>query len=84
MVVHHPEGIHSLLYITILAVLGSAMAIILVVRLIQASSALFGSFVTYLIPVISIMWGLIAGETINFVTLCSLLLILSGIIIAGL
>ena len=83
-VVHNPEGIHSLLYITILAVLGSAMAIVLVVRLIQSSSALFGSFVTYLIPVVSIIWGLVVGETINFVTLFSLLLIMSGIIIAGL
>jgi len=82
-VVQNPEGIHSLLFIAILAVLGSAMAIVLVVRLIQASSALFGSFVTYLIPVVSIMWGIVAGETINFVTLFSLLLILSGIIIAG-
>jgi drug/metabolite transporter (DMT)-like permease len=82
--VHNPQGIHSLLYIMILAILGSAMAIVLVVRLIQASSALFGSFVTYLIPIVSIMWGLLAGETINFVTLFSLLLIMSGIIIAGL
>ena len=81
--VHNPEGVHSLLYITILAVLGSAMAIVLVVRLIQSSSALFGSFVTYLIPVVSIIWGLVVGETINFVTLFSLLLIMSGIIIAG-
>lgn len=79
-----PGGIHSLLYIVILAVMGSALAIALVVRLIQGSNALFGSFVTYLIPIVSIMWGILAGETINFVTLISLLLILGGIIIAGL
>jgi len=81
---NHPQGVHSLFYIAILAILGSAMAIILVVRLIQASSALFGSFVTYLIPIVSIMWGYLAGETINFVTLFSLLLILGGIVIAQL
>ena len=82
-VVHNPEGIHSLLYITILAVLGSAMAIILVVRLIQVSNALFGSFVTYLIPIVSIMWGVLAGESITIITIISLLIILGGILVAG-
>jgi drug/metabolite transporter (DMT)-like permease len=79
----HPSGISSLLYITILAVLGSAFAIILVVRLIQVSNALFGSFVTYLIPFVSIMWGILDHETVNSLSFISLILIFAGIIAAG-
>jgi drug/metabolite transporter (DMT)-like permease len=80
---HHPEGVHSLLFISILAIMGSALAIILVVRLIQVSSALFGSFVTYLIPVVAIGWGLLSNESVTYVTIISLLVIITGIIVAS-
>jgi len=81
-VVQHPEGIHSLLYIAILGIMGSAFAIILVVRVIQVSNALFASFVTYLIPIVSILWGLLIGESINIITIISLVIILTGIVVA--
>jgi drug/metabolite transporter (DMT)-like permease len=83
IVSHHPQGIHSLLFIAILAILGSAFAIILLVRLIQVSSALFGSLVTYMIPVVSIMWGILDNEMINYITIISLVIILTGIIVAA-
>jgi len=73
----------SLFYISLLAVFGSAIAVTLLVKLIQVSNALFGSFVTYLMPIVSIAWGFLDGEGINIVTFISLAVILSGILIAN-
>lgn len=52
----------SLGYISILAVLGTALAGIMYNYLIKISSILFVASVTYVIPIVAIMWGMIDGE----------------------
>lgn len=52
----------SLTYISILGVIGTAFALILFNRLVQLTSPVFTSFVTYLIPIVAIVWGLLDGE----------------------
>lgn len=52
----------SLFYVCILGVVGTAIALIIFNRLVQLTSAVFTSFVTYIIPVVAVIWGLLDGE----------------------
>lgn len=56
----------SLLYLVLLSVFGTAMAKTLFNKLIQMSSPIFSSSVTYLIPIVAIFWGVLDGEKIQF------------------
>lgn len=78
------QNLMSLLFIVLLSVFGSALAIFLFSKLIQRSNALFASFVTYLIPFVSLIWGWLDGESISAVHILSLLIIFGGIYIANL
>ena len=55
----------ALAYITILAVLGTSVALVLFNKLVKNSTAIFASSVTYLIPIIAVFWGIIDGEQIR-------------------
>jgi drug/metabolite transporter (DMT)-like permease len=62
-VMANKEGAYlSLTYISILGVVGTAFALIIFNRLVQLTSPVFTSFVTYIIPIVAIVWGLIDGE----------------------
>ena len=56
---------YPLAYITILAVLGTSVALVLFNKLVKNSTAIFASSVTYLIPIIAVFWGIIDGEQIS-------------------
>ena len=73
------ETIPSLLYITILAVFGTALAKTMFNRLVQLSSPIFSSSVTYLIPIVAVFWGVLDGENLTFVQLLAGLIILLGV-----
>jgi drug/metabolite transporter (DMT)-like permease len=77
------SGLRSLLAICILAILGSALAIQLFSLLIQKSTALFASLVTYLIPVVAFMWGLLDGESIGPSHIAAMILIMGGIFLSA-
>ena len=66
-------------YICILGILGSALAVIFFNRLIQMTSALFSSSVTYAIPVVAVIWGIWDGEHIIWNHLAGLVVIITGI-----
>ena len=68
----------SLIYITILAIFGTGLAKILYNHLIQISTPVYSSSVTYLIPIVAIMWGVLDGEKISIVQILA-----GGIIIFG-
>lgn len=74
---------HAMGYILILAVFGSALAMVLFSTLVQKSNALFASFITYLIPFVALSWGFLDGETIGLVQFLSLGIIFFGIYIAS-
>jgi drug/metabolite transporter (DMT)-like permease len=59
------ENIIAVGYLSILAVVGTALAVVVFNYLIQKSSAVFSSSVTYLIPVVAMVWGLLDGEAIS-------------------
>jgi drug/metabolite transporter (DMT)-like permease len=60
----NPMAMHSLGYICILAIFGTALSVIIFNVLIRNTNALFASSVTYLIPIVAIGWGLFDGEVI--------------------
>ncbi len=64
-------------YIAILAIFGSFFAVMLFNTLIKYTSAIYASSVTYLIPLIAIMWGVVDGEpfTINNLLWMSVILV---------
>ncbi len=73
----------SLGYIFILATFGTAFALIFFNRLIQITSAVFASTVTYLIPVMALVWGNFDGENIYSLHLVSMAIILIGVFIVN-
>ena len=66
-------------YLGILSVVGTALAIMLYFQLIKTTSAVFASMVTYLLPIVAVFWGIMAGESFNLWYALGGILILSGI-----
>lgn len=56
---------NALWYLLLLSVFGTALAKTLFNRLIQISSPIFSSSVTYLIPFVAIFWGVLDGEKLH-------------------
>lgn len=69
----------SLGYVVILGFIGTALAMMLFYRLIQSTGAIFASMVTYLMPVVSVFWGIMVGENITWIHLIGFVLILVGV-----
>lgn len=61
----HPSGKSAFGYTVILAIGGTALAVILFNYLVKMTNAVFASSVTYLIPITAIFWGLIFKEPMN-------------------
>jgi len=76
---HVNNAYFGLLYVSILSIFGTSLAIIIFNYLIKKTSALFTSSVTYLIPVVAIFWGIGDGEEISQHQVFSMFIILAGI-----
>ncbi len=72
-------GTSSLGYIVILSVVGTGIAKTIYNKLVQISTPIFSSSVTYLIPIVAIFWGFLDGESLQFVQVVGGLIILSGV-----
>jgi len=66
-------------YISILGIIGTALALIFFNNLIKMTSALFAASVTYMIPIVAIAWGLIDGESFEWNYLLWIVMILLGV-----
>ncbi|WP_373495773.1 DMT family transporter [Aquiflexum sp.] len=61
----HVEGaVQAAGYLAILGIVGTALALILFNVMVKVATPVFASSVTYLIPVVAIMWGLLDGEVL--------------------
>ena len=69
----------ALLYILILAIVGTGFAKIMFNKLIQISSPVFSASVTYLIPIVAVMWGILDGEKLSVIQLVAGVIILFGV-----
>ncbi len=66
-----------------LGVMGSAIATVLFYILVKRAGALFASLVTYAIPFIALFWGFIYNESISFIQIGCLGVILLGVYLAN-
>lgn len=69
----------ALSYVVLLGVVGTAFALILFNKLVQISSPLFTSTVTYLIPVVAVMWGMLDGERITSLHFLGMVIIIFSV-----
>lgn len=68
-----------ILYIVLLSIIGTGAAKVIFNKLIQISTPVFSSSVTYLIPIVAISWGVFDGERISFMQILSGCIILLGV-----
>ena len=73
----------SLFYVVLLAIFGTTLAKILFNKLINISSAVFASSVTYSMLIVSIFWGILDGENFSFNQLFATVIIVLGILLTN-
>ena len=73
----------SILYIIVLSVVGTGIAKICFNRLVQLSTPIFSSSVTYVIPIVALIWGFLDGEKMNLLQLVAAVIILIGVFLAN-
>ena len=78
-----PNANTGLLYLMILSLLGTAFAVAIFTHLVNLSSVIFASSVTYLIPIVAVLIGLAFNERIGIWQITSMLVVLSGVFIAN-
>jgi len=79
--VHTENWVRNLCFIGILAVLGSATALIIYYLLIRDTSPVFASSVTYFIPIIATLWGIADNEHFTSSMIISIVFIFAGVYI---
>ncbi len=73
----------SLLYMVLLAIFGTGVAKVMFNRLVQISTPIFSSSVTYTIPLVALMWGVLDGEKLNFIQIIAAIIILIGVFLSN-
>lgn len=75
----NPNFNQSILYVTILSFFGTALAKVLFNKLIQISSPVFASSVTYVMPIVALTWGLLDDEGFSALQGLATIIILVGV-----
>lgn len=76
----HTEGAYLAAgYITILGVVGTAIALIIFNILVKIATPVFASSVTYLIPIVAILWGVWDGEVLLLGHYIGILAVIIGV-----
>jgi len=78
---HTENWVRNLSFIGILAVLGSAIALVIYYLLIRDTSPIFASSVTYFIPIVATLWGLADNEQFYSSMIISIIFIFAGVFI---
>ena len=78
-----PVVLRSLVASSLLGIVGTSIATILFYFLVKRAGIIFGSLVTYGIPVIAVAWGLADGESLSFMQVICLGVILLGVYIVN-
>ncbi|WP_055447528.1 DMT family transporter [Lacinutrix mariniflava] len=73
----------SILYVAILSLFGTAIAKVLFFKLVQMSTPVFASSVTYIMPIVALTWGLIDGEIFGLLQIVASIIILFGVYLAN-
>ncbi len=79
-IMQHTTGAwQGLGYVTILALLSTVIASILYFQLVQWTSPVFSSTISYLVPAVAVGWGIFDGEVISWVHFSAMAIILVGV-----
>lgn len=78
-----PQAVEGLAYISALGVVGTAIALILFNYMVKITDPVFASSVTYIIPIVAIIWGVLDGEQIFPIQYFGIVLILLGVWLAN-
>ena len=73
----------NLIYVILLALFSSTIAVPLFYALVDHANPIFASSVTYIIPIVAIGWGMADGETITVMQGVLMAVILAGIYLIG-
>lgn len=73
------EGLEALGYITLLALGGTVVASLFFFKLVQMTSPVFASTVSYVAPVIAVGWGVLDGESVGWLHLVGMIVIFAGV-----
>lgn len=73
------DHLTGLMFVSLLSVFGTGLAMMMNYRLLKVSSPLFASTVTLLMPIVAIIWGILDGEKLSVLQFAG-----AGIIIGGL
>lgn len=75
----HDYALQSFGAIVVLAVVGTTIAVLMFNKLIQSGGAVFASMVTYIVPIVAILWGVLDGETVSGWSIFGVMTILAGV-----
>jgi drug/metabolite transporter (DMT)-like permease len=70
-------------YLILLGIMSTSIATILFTRLIKISTPLFASSITYLIPIVAVIWGLLDGENLMPGHFVGMAAIIGGVYLAN-
>jgi drug/metabolite transporter (DMT)-like permease len=76
-----PKIMEGVAFVTVLALVGTALAVLLFNHLIQLSSAVFASSVTYFMPVVATLLGILSGELVSGLQYLGLFVLVVGVVL---
>ena len=79
---NNPYFNSSIFYVIILSFFGTALAKVLFNKLVQISTPVFASSVTYLMPIVALIWGVLDGEGFSFLQGLATIIILIGVFLS--
>ena len=83
IVIHIEKVQHAVFFIMVLGVVGTGIANIIFFRIIQMSSPVFATSVTYLIPIVAFFWGLLDNEMLTPIQGLGAFIILIGVYLSA-
>ncbi len=81
--VHFEKVQHAMIFVAVLGIIGTGIANVLFYKLIQISSPVFATSVTYLIPVVAFFWGLLDNEMLTPLQFIGAFIILIGVYLSS-
>ena len=75
----HEQAWQALGYVSFLALFSTVLASIIFFQLIKWTSPLFSSMVSYLVPIVAVLWGIFDGELITLFHFLGMILIFGGV-----
>jgi len=78
-----PVMLESTGYVAVLSLFGTAIAKVLFNKMVQISSPVFASSVTYTMPIVAVLWGLFDGERFSIWQFAAAIVILLGVYLSN-